>query len=446
MGSPASSSLSPAGSCEDGSIEPQFARQDKAQQTTGEVRAPDNNADRPEADNQLIASSDQQEYVEDSAGEAKDTPTTSEDQESQRVAPLDADKSKREEQGQTSKDSHKDTEEETRSKAEDKTEDKIEDKTEDKAENKTEKEEKPKTGIGRLNKKDNVFIDEAEWEDLEDKTDLSKYFYVVIRKDGQLDKLQILSDYLKKVFRSVVSYFPEVALDNESISFKYPYAPLFFYMQEMIDFANEDKDPDVKPEAMTSLRLFYDKWVRQDHEKVRDTLGDGLISFNNLWALFKPGEFVYTIDEFGQPALYMTAASVYRLGAEQLISDVFKQLMGFQHPTGRFVIDVWRIEWDGSTRTFSRKSKTMVINIFSGTRSISSLEIYPLSHYKNGDKEQISQLLSTLRDRGMEWHRLLTEQPSCWFHAGPAKEVYPGLFQMVIKEKTNVGISIHTRP
>jgi hypothetical protein len=337
----------------------------------------------------------------------------------------------------------------------------------------------------------NVF-EEAEWKPYTPPASVDK-FAIVIYEDGKKDRITLLSPYLQKVFRSVVKYFPEVVIDNKTLSFTEPYAPLYFYLDDMLRYVQNDRDPEANPEDMDVLMLFYNKWVAAYHSKVRETLAQGSIIFDYLWALYKPGDFIYELDEFEQPRLYVTAASVFRKGKNDLdaeMSDLFPLLPSINTAAGRFVVDTWYTDWDTrksaiphqamtsiskacnvittcqgfhicrelfscryclmsnsfiATQKFTRKIKTMVIRSFSGTRNITSLEIYPFQYYKDGAADAATSLFSRLQARGHRWKGLITDPSSCLYHDGPAQELKRGFFRTTKQEKSHVSIMCNTK-
>jgi len=234
-------------------------------------------------------------------------------------------------------------------------------------------------------------------------------------------------------------------MDNKTISFSEPFAPLYFYGQAMVDYVQGDQDPESQSSRadIHPLIYFYEKWVEPYHERVRATLSLGSVVFDHLWALFQPGELLYTLDEFDQPELYMIAACTIRGGpggSGVNVADMLPLIVNMGSSSQpRFVVSAWSIEWDGSTRTFSRKTKSMVINSFVGTRNITSLDFYPLSHYKGGDESGIAAICNSLEDRGYSWKEMVSETSSCRYHEGPAREVMTGMFKATVqKDKTNV--------
>jgi hypothetical protein len=268
-------------------------------------------------------------------------------------------------------------------------------------------------------------------------------FAILIYREGDKDRLTVLSPYLQKVFRSVVRYFPEVIIDSKTLSFAEPYAPLYFYLDDMIQYVQNDKDEEARPQDMDVLMYFYNRWVAEHHAKVRQTLAQGTAIFEYLWALYKPGECIYELDEFEQPRLYVIETSTFRSGAKDLGSDLgnlFPILPNINTAAGRFVVDVWHTTFDSPTQKFTRLLKTMVIKSFSGTRAVTSLEFYPFKYYMDGSKMAADSLLSDLEHRGYRWKDLIGESSSCLYHDGPAQELKQGLMKTIKQEKSHVRI------
>src|SRR6201999_4003483 len=135
------------------------------------------------------------------------------------------------------------------------------------------------------------------------------------------------------------------------ISFTEPYAPLYFYVEDILKYVQEDPEASAEQQKLIPLIIFYSKWVAPLHERVRETLSQGSVVFEHLWALFKPGELIYALDDFGQPRVYVIAATTYRSGMNSGGSDVgniFPLLPNMQQAKGRFVADTWYVDWDGS--------------------------------------------------------------------------------------------------
>lgn len=195
-------------------------------------------------------------------------------------------------------------------------------------------------------------------------------------------------------------------------------------MQEYVDNNNGE---DAESNDWNDFRkFFYDVEVKPFHDRVRASLGEANVRFDNLWAVFKPGELLYTLDDFDEPHLFVIGASTFR--GRKYGADDFENLFsrGGAASAGaseRFVLDAWTVTWKGSSRVFSREVKTFAINFFAGTRPVSSCKIYPFEYYKNGDTEAQKALLEELEQRGLIWAQMISHEPASKHHNGPAREL-----------------------
>jgi hypothetical protein len=285
----------------------------------------------------------------------------------------------------------------------------------------------PRTRIGRWVRDESVeggkFVDEADWEASPSTTDktfaltLKEEYYSPYQYSPDGLKMHItLSPTLQKLVRSVVKFFPGIGLEGSKISFDEPYAVLYFYYDDLRKATELDFDCGGK-EDLDCLVRFYEKWVRPEHDEIREMIQHGSIQYNYLWALFRPGDLVYTVDEFGEPRLYMLSTTKYRnpeASSYDLEEDPFS--MRRFH---RFALELWSITWVPSTNMFQRLSVVREIRSFDGGCPITTLPLYPVKYYKNRSEPDIEVLLSLLEQRGQRWKSLISKPPSCQFYCGP---------------------------
>ena len=80
-------------------------------------------------------------------------------------------------------------------------------------------------------------------------------------------------------------------------------------MQEYVD---NDDDEDAQSDDWNDFRKhFYDIYVGPSHNEVRASLDEANVRFDNLWAVFKPGDLLYTLDDFEEPHLFIIGASTF---------------------------------------------------------------------------------------------------------------------------------------
>ena len=216
-------------------------------------------------------------------------------------------------------------------------------------------------------------------------------------------------------------------------------------MQEYVD---NDSDEDAKSDDWNDFRKhFYDAYVGPFHDRVRASLDEANVRFDNLWAVFKPGDMLYTVDSFEEPHLFIIGASTFRgrkHGANDLENIFSRGGSASAGASERFVIDAWTVTWKGSSKVFSREVKTFTINVFVGTRAVSSFKIYPIKYYKDGDSESQDALLDKLEQRGLKWAQMISQEPVSKHHNGPARELTHSWGRTKVEEE-RIGVSLHGR-
>ncbi len=189
---------------------------------------------------------------------------------------------------------------------------------------------------------------------------------------------------------------PGIGLDGSKISLKTPYAPLFFYYDELCRACEENPDSDWT-EDFAALAHFYCRWVKAGHDRIRRQLSEErVILYDDPWALFRPGDVLFTLDESGEPCFHVVIATEFR----SLILG-----RAIASPSGGFPdwLSTWRVSWDSATGLFQRLSVTRSIRSFSGSRLVTSLPFHPLQYHKGGDADEIQAIKDTLQDRGAKW-------------------------------------------
>lgn len=295
---------------------------------------------------------------------------------------------------------------------------------------------------------------------------LAGQFDISVALNGDIT---LLSPFLVNTFREVVKYFPGTLNEGTpSIVISKPYAALYHYWddirlaieaqlgndvlngdKEMAQEGNEDQSAESVPteselvkesirSQLEKLSLVYKTLCATDHDEVRELIRNNLITFKNLWALYKPGELLLSKDEFGEPVLHSFTACAMRSGMS--IRMLMAVAMSHQPEDvmkgpGLWNVDGWCVQWDSSTRTFTRQLKTFAVNYFPGAKTIISIEPSPLSFHSDSYKGQ--DLARMLEDRGEKWRRLITLPPTCQMYQGPAFRILTNSHK-IVKDRTNV--------
>ncbi|KAK6075787.1 AAA family ATPase [Seiridium cupressi] len=286
------------------------------------------------------------------------------------------------------------------------------------------------TGVGRTATKADgkqYQVDEAEWAsermEPEQKFAINRY-----RVDGK-HTLSIESTFLQELLNKFLKRAdsPHVTKEDGAITLKAPFMPLYFYYESMLRSVSEmDSVPESSLKDVESMKYYYEKYIASSHTHIRETANKGWVSYEDLWALFQPGELLYSVDGFRQGQLSMVSAAVFRNASA--VGDEFAEFlpmpfMQMLRGEDRFVVDSWCMEWESSLQVFKRQSTTKPILRFSGSRPVTDLAFYPVRFYANGDQHAIDEILNRLEERGRFWQKLVGTSPSYWYHDGPATEM-----------------------
>ncbi|KAI7780369.1 hypothetical protein LA080_016093 [Diaporthe eres] len=213
------------------------------------------------------------------------------------------------------------------------------------------------TGVGRAHMNQGVMrvVDEARW-NLHSQQDTNHEFATVLSLFGDKNQSLIKSPFLVSLFEDVTKRTGMTGMTkgSEGISFLESYVPLYWCYSEIIQSgANADHSSQQDIQYLQFLRYWYEKWVLSVHNKVRETIHSGFIAFDDIWALFRPGEMVCSQDGFKQPEMSIVTAMRYQYHP--------------MPPHGRPPVPP------------PPGAKMTPIERFDGSRLIRDLEIYPLA-------------------------------------------------------------------
>lgn len=286
------------------------------------------------------------------------------------------------------------------------------------------------TGVVRTFKEDgkDVFVDEAEWQSRYSSNSATRDKPLLLSRDnsGGKDTLTIKSPFLIALVTKIAPR-PDVlgiTKRNDALSFPSPYSPLYWYYDKIIASA-DDSDGLSQQDAddLRALRHWYERWILPEHNKIRNTIKAGYVTFDHLWAVFEPNETVYRLDSFKQPCLRVVAAVAYRVGSGTPDIELISMFPGLRPSRRRFAIETWHQDWDASLRTFKRRTEVMVITSYTGSRRIIDLEAYPLRYFGEGSQSAVDDVRKALEKRGRRWKDLVGSSTNYLVHKGPATEM-----------------------
>ncbi|KAJ0296797.1 hypothetical protein COL516b_011348 [Colletotrichum fioriniae] len=194
--------------------------------------------------------------------------------------------------------------------------------------------------------------------------------------------LEVNSPGLKNILGDVIgSKYPGQSYLTSNITVDFPPRSLYHYRQELADTAVDHEPGSDEARHLPLLLSFIDE---EFHDAITDganLLEQGLMSYEHLWTIFRPGCLVY--------ATRMSQARVYKLNSYQYTCG---QCPGLQ-------LSVEFVDFDGDD--FGTRYDSLLIPAFSGTTEIASLNALPLVHHP--DPSAVSRLLT---ERGRRWEAL----------------------------------------
>lgn len=276
----------------------------------------------------------------------------------------------------------------------------------------TASESRTPTGVGIVIKDDqgNVrTIDEASW--TKSPTVPTSKFALVVSSNAEGDmQLTVQSPFLVS---SIMEILPRadsmgVRKQHDSLTFDHPFSPLYWFYDNIFDAAsakgtlNADDSRD-----LMILRRWYEKNLLVQHVDIRNTINSGYVTWDLLWALYRPNDIVYARDDFQQPRLHIVSSTEYLRDEESY---------GYPPRVPRnFRLLLLHQDWDSSLEVFKIRGKNLYINVYTGSRRITDLEFYPLRYCHEGRQA----LLTSLEARGRRWKSLVT-RPTYKIYKGPA--------------------------
>lgn len=262
---------------------------------------------------------------------------------------------------------------------------------------------KYKSRIGRWDDEQKNWVNEIQWESSQTgraRNSKEGDFILRIEERKNIEFLVILSQYIRKIFVQAVRLYSGVKIENNYIEMEYPYPALFHYFDEIQRLAEDDESEEAGAEDFSVLKWYYETYLLDKYNKARRVIEFGNITFDYLWALFRPGDLVVTTDVLGHQQLHILTISQYILEKQR---------------EDEFVMKVWSMVWSPSRQSFRRSLWKFWIGRFPGSRSILSLDLFPLSCQNTETQERLKLELSK---RGNFWKKLVSERPTCWHCEG----------------------------
>lgn len=201
----------------------------------------------------------------------------------------------------------------------------------------------------------------------------------------EIDSIVVNSPLIRVALEEIFSDCPEIDMEAQSWTFQAPFELLFHYWDELNEFLEpENSDTSLHVKVLYNVLLP----VLEEPLSLSKTLNShGLISFELIWTLFKPGRTIYCrrTAEDEADCLFVLESSGYKEREKQTEPD--------------YSLTGTRVDWDG--KQFGRTRFSLDIGHFDGPKHITELPAYPLE-----DGEHKKAVESRLLERGYRFEQL----------------------------------------
>jgi hypothetical protein len=202
-----------------------------------------------------------------------------------------------------------------------------------------------------------------------------------------IHSISVQSPLLKSVLKQVFHGYPELSFSNfelEQVEFVQPFWP-FVHRWDELEKAAHQKAGTETAKHVQLLYTIVRKELERDMSRFQDLTDHGLIDFDHLWALFRPGELIVDVSQHG-----------FGLWAHKFTVGHYEEYGG-SPPV--FVLKSQFVDWNGKYFGIARCEE--IISHFKGTRPITDLALYPMKFHPSPDRLQ-----TTLVQRGRKFEAL----------------------------------------
>ncbi|KAF8849743.1 putative AAA family ATPase [Acephala macrosclerotiorum] len=224
-------------------------------------------------------------------------------------------------------------------------------------------------------------------------TDTSGYAILARQTEGhgdfgrelKLHSMVIQSDLIKEVLNEVLKGYPGITTGLEHLTVEAPFAAFYHRWAELTEAyeASAGKTREHLKLLITLLEVEFEGM----HKMVADLLKNGVIEYKYIWAVFQPGEHIYTTTQ-GQDAVMLLESG---LPYDET-----------QYGGNRgWLLSAKHIDYNGSMTGFG--TTKIKIQEFKGTLALTELDAIPFDQ-----RPDQKELVSTLVKRGRRFASLRT--------------------------------------
>lgn len=158
---------------------------------------------------------------------------------------------------------------------------------------------------------------------IEDKSDWHEMFALCVTHEYDYDNtkvvdtsLKVNSPALKGILKRLISSFPGISFQTSTISINFPPRSLYHYLPELETELSRLREGALVSDESRHLALLvnFTREHFQDVIEERDNFREqGIVSFRNLWTIFKPDSLVYSVVQ-SQPRVFKLSSYSYDCG------------------------------------------------------------------------------------------------------------------------------------
>ncbi|KAK6353479.1 hypothetical protein TWF696_005442 [Orbilia brochopaga] len=177
--------------------------------------------------------------------------------------------------------------------------------------------------------------------------------------------IDIQSKPVKDLLKGMITDYPGISFSTAQVVLNFPLRVLWYYQNELKEARRKAKEEDADSELGTHLDTligFLDDEFESTNEEYDNLTAEGLINFELLWTLFKPGQLIYTTILMQPRVLRLRSYQRTECGASL---------------KGTF------IDYDGSK--FGELDAEVDIFGFTGSKKIQELSVIPLHRVATKD-------------------------------------------------------------
>lgn len=209
---------------------------------------------------------------------------------------------------------------------------------------------------------------------------------------------------LVRMMKSVVTYYPGVNLNGNTVRLAEPFALITHHYSQLETFLAKAEDSTALQEGKAQKReknMVHRQleslleFVKQPkyHSPVEEEIArnaKGLCTFRMLWYLFRPGSTVYLSRDGRLSAKVISHVNV----DERILRPEAKWISPYE-------ITLWYLDFDG--RHVGRSEETVSIPAFEGERLVTSLRLFPVEYRDNADGGETKRELEELGRRWFDY-------------------------------------------